>query len=408
MRGTLRPAVWEYDQARYAPPRYRRGCRYDAFVPHPLADPPPIAASVAGTLSAAEHAIRELNAVAHPALQPLARLLLRTESIASSRVEGMQVDAHALARAEARADVGQSIGIEAAEILANVDAMQLAVDDAASLGGPLRLSHLLDIHRVLLERAPNGLDVAGRLRSTQNWIGGNDYNPCGAAFVPPPADVLGPLLDDLVAFCNDESLPPLAQAALAHAQFETIHPFADGNGRTGRALVQVILRRRGLAPAYVPPISVVLAADKDGYVDGLVAFRDGRDDEWLERFAVASARAAGLAASSLERVRALQGVWRDDLRGIVSRSDAAAWLLIDHLPGHPIISTALGAVLTGRAKPRVQQAIDQLVAGRVLVPLGQNRRNRLWEAAGLLDLLADLDAARPPRNAAAGRDDRRR
>jgi Fic family protein len=397
MRGTLRPFSWHYDPARYAPPRYRRGCRYEAFVPQPLSDPPPIAAVVAGTLSAAENAIRELNAIAQPALQPLARLLLRTESVASSKVEGMQVDARTLARAEARADAGHSVGAEAAEILANVDAMQLAVEEAALLTEPLRLAHILDIHRVLLERAPNGQRVAGQLRSTQNWIGGNDYNPCGADFVPPPPAELERLLGDLMEFCNDESLPPLAQAALAHAQFETIHPFVDGNGRTGRALVQVILRRRGLAPAYVPPISVVLAADKAGYIGGLVAFRDGREDQWLERFAVAATRAAELATSYLERVGALQVVWRKQMRNIVSRSDAAAWLLIDELPGHPIISTAVGTALTGRAKPRVQHAIDQLVTGRVLLPLGPNRRNRLWEAAGLLDLLADLDAARPTR-----------
>lgn len=130
------------------------------------------------------------------------------------------------------------------------------------------------------------------------------------------------LFDDLVRFCNVESLPPLVQAALAHAQFETIHPFIDGNGRTRRALVPVILRRRSIAPDYVPPISVVLAADKGRYSEGLVAFREGRENEWLETFSVAAARAAELAASYLMQVQHVQGEWKERLRGIVKREDA--------------------------------------------------------------------------------------
>ena len=400
MRGKLIECVWEHDPSVYAPARYRRACRYDAFLPDPLDELPPIPAEVAGTISAGEEAVRRLNAVSHPVLRPLARLLLRTESIASAKVEGMQVDARTLARAEARSDVGHSIGSEAAEILANIDAMQLAVEEAAT-GAP-SLDQILDIHRVLMERAPNAARMAGVVRSSQNWIGGNDYNPCGAAFVPPPASDVDWLLDDLVRFCADDSLPPLAQAAYAHAQFETIHPFADGNGRTGRALVQVILRRRGIAPDYVPPISIVLATDKERYVAGLGAFREGREHVWLEAFAVATARASELAASYLEGVQALQARWNDRLHGIVKREDAAARLLIAELPAHPIVSTAVGVALIGRTKPRVQQAIDQLVEARVLLPLGEGKRNRQWEAAGLLDLLAGLESAIPRVDVAGG------
>jgi Fic family protein len=390
MRGRFVEGRWQYDPALYAPPRYRRGCAYEAFVPDTLAELQPIETKVAGAVSAAEEAIRELNRVAQPGLQPLARLLLRTESIASSKVEGMQVDARSLARAEARSDLGQTIGREALEILANVDAMQLAVTDATSADA-LTLDHVLATHAALLARAPNAERVAGVIRDEQNWIGGNDYNPCGATFVPPPPHDVRPLLDDLIAFCNEESLPPLAQAALAHAQFETIHPFADGNGRTGRALVQVLLRRRGLAPDYVPPISVVLAADKEGYLAGLTNFRDGRENEWLESFARAAARAAELAAGYLVRVQRLQKSWRESLDPLGLRADSAAWLLIDLLPGHPIISQPVAVEATGRSRPVIQHAIDQLVAVGVLLPLTSGKRNRQWEAAGLLDLSAEFE-----------------
>ncbi len=390
MRGNLVERRWAFDPAVYAPPRYRRGCSYAAFIPDTLAELPAIEPAVAGAISAAEDAIRELNAVARPGLQPLARLLLRTESIASSKVEGMQVDARSLARAEARSDLGQTIGPEAAEILANIDAMQLAVADATE-ADVFTLDHILATHRALLARDPNADDVAGVIRAGQNWIGGNDYNPCRAKFVPPPVEYVRPLLDDLIAFCNDESLPPLMQAALAHAQFETIHPFVDGNGRSGRALVQVVLRRRGLAPDYVPPISVALAADKDSYINGLTDFRAGRENAWLRTFALATTRAADLAAGYLLRVQELQEEWRQSLAPLGVRSDAAAWRLIDVLPGHPIISQPAAVEATGRTRPAVQQAIDQLVEVGVLRTLSTGKRNRQWEAAGLLDLSAGFE-----------------
>jgi Fic family protein len=392
IRGKLIPSRWQHDPAIYAPARYRRACSYDAFLPEPLTTLPQIGLEIAGTVSAAEEAIRELNSVAQPALEPLARLLLRTEAIASSKVEGMQVDARTLARAEARSDAGHSIGSETAEILANIDAMQLAVEEAAN-ADELTVEHLIQVHHALLARASNASRVAGVIRATQNWIGGNDYNPCGAAFVPPPPDTVDALLRDLMVFSNDESLPPLAQAAFAHSQFETIHPFIDGNGRTGRALVQIILRRRGVAPNYVPPISVILATDKDAYIDGLVAFRARGEGAWLEMFAVAAARAADLAATYLDRVQELQAHWREQASGFVVREDAAAWKLIEKLPGQPILTVPTGVALTGRAKPNVNQAIEQLVRAGVLLPLTSGKRNRQWEAAGLLDLLTDLDNA---------------
>jgi Fic family protein len=312
---------------------------------------------------------------------------LRTESIASSKVEGMQVDARSLARAEARSDVGETVGPEASEILSNINAMQLAVETAGN-ASELELDHLLQTHAALLADAV--AQRPGETRAVQNWIGGNDYNPCGADFVPPPPEELGALLGDLIAFCNDESLPPLAQAAYAHAQFETIHPFADGNGRTGRALIQMLLRRRRLAPDYVPPISVVFAADKEAYIKGLIRFREGQENEWLETFAVAAARAAEIASNYLESVEALQGEWRERVASLRLRSDAAAWLIIDVLPAHPIISQPVAVTATGRSRPAVQQGIDQLVSVGVLAPLSTGRRNRQWEAAGLLDLVADV------------------
>jgi Fic family protein len=392
VRGRYVHQVWQADPTIYAPPRYRRGCTYDSFVPDPVAGlNVSLPGDVAGVVSDAEKAIADLNRAAAPELMPLARLLLRTESIASSKVEGMHLDARSLARAEANQETGRKVGSNAAEILANIDAMQLSIERAANLGG-LQPTDFLDIHRVLLERAPNS-QIAGRFRTSQNWIGGNDYNPCGAAFVPPPPGEVDRFLDDLCIFINDDALPPLVQAAIAHAQFETIHPFEDGNGRTGRALVQVILRRRGLTPAFVPPISVVLARDKERYLRGLTIFREDQLAEWIELFAAATAEAATLAAHYAIRVTDLQERWRERLREHSNpRADAAAWSLIAVLPAHPIITVAVAVAATLRTRPAVANAIDELEAAGVLVRLTESARNRAWEADGLLDLIVGLEA----------------
>ena len=195
-----------------------------------------------------------------------------------------------------------------------------------------------------------------------------------------------------------------------HAQFETIHPFEDGNGRTGRALVQVVLRRRGLAPHFLPPISVALANARQRYVDGLTVFRGDGVAQWVEHFTDATARSARLASAYVGAVGALSARWRDQLAasGRAPRAGAAAWALIDVLPAHPIISAPVATVATGRVKTAIYDAIEQLVDAEILLPLSSSRRNRAWEVAGLLDLIESMEAgvlppvfdapARPPRS----------
>ncbi len=395
MRGRLVSMRWTHDPAVYAPPRYRRACAYEAFEPWPLVGEAfPLPAETTGIVSEAERAIATLNSAPQPALAPLARLLLRTESIASSKVEGLQADPRSLARAEARGDLGGGVGAEVREVLANIDAMQLAVEETS--GSPrIGLGEIRLIHEALMGTGPDSR-IAGRVRTAQNWIGGNDFNPCGAAFVPPPPAAVGPLIDDLSAFTESDTLPPLVQAAIAHAQFETIHPFADGNGRTGRALIHVVLRRRGLTPAFIPPISVVLARRRDAYIEGLVAFREDRVSDWVDHFAAAAAESARLATSYLAAVGRLQEGWRERLRAQAApRSGAAAWSLIEILPAHPVVTVAIGAAATGRTRPAVNQAVRILEAAGVLIPLTTGRRNRAWEAQGLLELLGDLEAGGP-------------
>src|ERR1019366_4842494 len=384
--------TWQHDPTLHAPVRYKRACGYDPFIPDVLADLKlKIDASVAGTVSDAEGAIRALNTAAGPALKPLARLLLRTESIASSKVEGLQVGVRELAKAEARTATGGKSSPTAREILANIDAMILAVDQAAG-ARKFGVPEIVAIHERLMAHAPNE-KIASVIRTRQNWIGGNDYNPCGADFVPPPPEQVSRLLNDLCHAINDERLPPLVQAAIVHAQFETIHPFADRNGRTGRALVQVIFRRRRLAPDYLPPISVVLAKARKRYIAGLTAFRGAGTEAWIEQFADATARATWLADAYLKALRVLAEDWRAALKAspAAPRRDAAAWAILDILPAHPVITVPTAVAGSGRNAMSVYQGLELLVAAGVLTPLSSARRHMAWEVRGLLDLIEGME-----------------
>jgi Fic family protein len=391
VRGTYVRKVWSHNPHLYAPKRYRKACAYDAFVPEKLDQLEIIIpGELAGVISEAETGIAALNAAGPAYLAPLARLLLRTESIASSKVEGLQVDARALARAEIKQDTGRPIGPQATEVLASIAAMELAVERAAHMRA-LDGSDLNAIHAALMTGvAPK---IAGRLRTEQNWIGGNDYNPCGADFVPPPPELVNGLVADLCDFCNEDILSPLVQAAIAHAQFETIHPYPDGNGRVGRALVQVLLRRTELAPSYVPPISVMLARHKETYIRGLTLFRDGDLGAWLRTFADAAASAAALARRYLGKVTKLQESWRQQVRATDAspRADAAAWTMIDILPAHPMITINTAVAATKRTRPAVVHAIEQLTAAGVLEPVSESGRNRAWEAVDLLESIVGLE-----------------
>ena len=199
--------------------RDRQGCEYEAYVPDTVGQRSfRLDADVAADTADAERAITELNATARVLVdtEALARLLLRTESVASSHIEGLAVGGRRLLRAESARAAGTAAGdLTAEEVLGNIDAMAWAVG-TLSRSQSITVDGILEVHRRLL--APTRLaEHGGQVRTVQNWIGGSSHNPCRAAFVPPPPERVPDLLVDLVAFCNDDSLPTVAQAALAHA-----------------------------------------------------------------------------------------------------------------------------------------------------------------------------------------------
>jgi Fic family protein len=381
--------------------RDRRSCDYEAYVPDVLAGRRiALDGDAAADVADAERAIVALDAsaVTLADTEALARILLRAECVASSRIEGLEVGARRLLRAEAAQELGeQSSDPTAIEVLGNINAMSSAIK-TVSPSDPITVNQLLAFHRTLLANTRLA-EHAGMIRTQQNWIGGSSYNPCSAAFIPPPPECVPDLLEDLCLFCNDDSLPAVAQAAIAHAQFETIHPFVDGNGRTGRALIHLVLRRRGLATRILPPVSLVLATWANDYIAGLEATRyrgpasskaahDGLN-LWVARFAAATQRAVDDASSFEVRTQELEGEWRTRLGPV--RANSATDRLLRALPGAPLVTVNSAAVLIGRSFAAANEAIARLSGAGILRQVTVGRRNRAFEAPAIIEAFTDLE-----------------
>lgn len=369
----------------------RRGFSYRAYVPAPIAEGSFLLESdIAAAAANAELACRELNDEP-PELggfETLARQLLRAESVASSRIEGLVLSHRRLAKAA----FSEAHDITAQSVLANIRALERAVDLAGSVKA-LAPEHLVEVHRILFEGTRDE-GRGGKIRAEQNWIGGNASSPRGAEFIPPPPDLVPELVADLCLFCNRLDLPAAIQAAIAHVQFETIHPFFDGNGRVGRALILIVLRRRGLASDSLPPVSLALAGDADRYVAGLGSWRRGEEDDWYGAFIDALFRSASGARQFAADVTDLQRLWM--ARAGHPRGGSGARRLIELLPSHPILDVKTAARLLGGTDERARQTIGRLEQASVLRQTSVRRRSRAWECAGLFDLLDRFERALGP------------
>jgi Fic family protein len=207
------------------------------------------------------------------------------------------------------------------------------------------------------------------------------------------------LVADLIGFCNEDSLPAVAQAAIAHAQFETIHPFVDGNGRVGRTLIHLVLRRRGVASRALPPVSLILVTWAQEYVEALTKTRylgpadspaaHGGLNRWVGLFAAASKRAVADADAFEERAQLLEGTWRERLGRV--RTNSAADLLLRALPGAPVLTVQSAAELIGRSAQATNEAITRLTDANVLSQTTVGRRNRAFEAPEVIRAFTDLE-----------------
>lgn len=360
-------------RARHAGPY---GC---AVVPPISHAQPPMPVAVAALVADASAEIARFDAEIGSELAPFASVLLRSESASSSMIENLSSGAKAIVLAE----MGSTSKSNATLIAGNVAAMKAALD----LADRLDTDAILAMHRELLRGHDEA--IAGRWRDAQVWIGGDSFGPHGAMFVPPHHTQVVGLMDDLVAFTKRTDLPLLTQAAIAHAQFETIHPFPDGNGRTGRALIHAMLRGHRLTRTVTVPVSAGLLADTGAYFAALTAYRDGDPVPIVELLAHASRVALVNARQLVGDLRALRTGWD---ASVTARRGAATWQVADLLLRQPILDTPTVARALGISADNAMRPLAPLITAGVLTEFTGFARNRMWQSREVLAALDDFAA----------------
>lgn len=359
----------------------RQGGEYKAAIPAMIAnlevDLP------AGVLANADEASREVarfDAELGHDIAPFASVLLRSESAASSNIENLTASARAIAEAEALGTKGRR---NAALIVGNTEAMNAAV----ALADQIDAEAILAMHAALM--GASHPDMAGRWRAEQVWIGGGAFGPRGADFIAPHHARVEAGVADLLAFARRDDIPTLPQVAVAHAQFETIHPFTDGNGRTGRALVQAMLRHKRLTRQITVPVSAGLLSNTGAYFESLGSYRDGDPTPIVEQLSAASILAVVNGRHLVTDLRSIRERWNSQIK---ARRDSAVHRVADLIIRQPVFDALTLQRELGITTGNARRYIDPLVAADVVVEFTDRARNRAWrapEVLGALDAFAE-------------------
>lgn len=313
----------------------------------------------------------------------LSRFMVRSESAASSKIE--RIDASA--RDYAKAMAGNKSNTSATSMVAASAALHELITTVAE-NGRFELEYLTSAHRALMADDPDEADYAGRLRDMQNWIGGSDHSPRGALHVPPAPERVPDLMEDLIAYLNRDDVPVMVQAAIGHAQFESIHAFTDGNGRIGRALVSAALRRRSVTRNAVVPLASGLLARRDDYFAALGSYRLGDPAPLTDLFARSARAAAECSRQTIAHLKAMPDEWTAALK---PRAGSAAAALVGAFYDHPVMGTEEIEASTGSAPSQVYRAIDHLVDAGFIEEITGRKKDRVWAASEVMAELDDLD-----------------
>ncbi|WP_246954878.1 Fic family protein [Brachybacterium sp. Marseille-Q7125] len=395
----VRPGYWHVpDDGMVSRSARARGTGpYEATLPAPLAHADlTVPLDLSAAVSDAEKALVRYDSLAdarlgagNAAVGPMSSILLRTESASSSQIEDLTVGARQLALAELQ----ESRSANATAVLANVRTMEAAL----RLADTLDLEAILAMHRELLQgtRGLAGRE-AGQLRSSLVWVGKDGSSPRHAVHIAPEAEDVPAAMTDLITFIGRQDLPILVHAAIAHAQFETIHPFADGNGRTGRALVHAMLHGKGLLTRQTAPVSSGLLHRHGDYIEALTAFRRGDAGPIIEQFVLAALFAAQTGSELIEELAAVLDRCREQLTGL--RPHATAWRVLPLLVGNPVVNTPYLEAQLGVSAMTALRALGQLTDAGILQEATGRSRNRVWVQKDVLSIL-DAYAERARRRA---------
>jgi len=376
--------------------RYERstvgGEEIDAFVPGslPPTDPPlDIGGRLTGLVDNAEEAVSRLEVAGAmvPSLSWLIYSFVRKEAVISSQIEGTRASLIDLLTYEATGAVGTTGEADVEEVCNYVDALSYARGQLHSEHGlPLSVRLLNETHRRLMTGARGGDKQPGEIRRSQNWIGGT--RPGNAVYVPPPHHLLGDLLGDLERYIHsDDGLPPIIRAGLVHVQFETIHPYLDGNGRVGRLLITLLLEHWGVLSQPLLYLSLFFKRHQAEYYRRLGSTRTGGDFEgWLEFFVEG---VAVIADEAVAAIRALFGLVTTDRAKVLASGSTSimAARLFEQLTEHPVVTIGGVTKLLDTTKPTASKAVSALVDAGVLVETTGKRRDRMYCYAACLDEL---------------------
>ena len=363
---------------------------YTAFVPAPL--PPPITwhEELVAALSSADRAIGRLAGEGRRFRNPHLFIspFLRREAVLSSRIEGTRTTLEELLAAQAGATVGRAPD-DLEEVCNYVEALEYGLERLETL--PISLRLIRELHERLMRGVRGDMATPGDFRRSQNWIGPPGYSLTEASYVPPPADELTACLDALERFLHDDALPPLVHAGLAHAQFEAIHPFLDGNGRVGRLLITLLLVERQVLPSPLLYLSAYFEATREEYYAHLLAVtRDGAWERWLVYFLRGVRMQAQDALDRMDEIDGLFEHWREELAGVQSaRPEEALRLFVEN----PFWTVGGIAGELGVAYTTAQRAVERLQAAGIVSPVGAAKRNRVYCARDMLEVLEAPRAA---------------
>ncbi|MGO1770522.1 MAG: Fic family protein [Microbacterium sp.] len=309
----------------------------------------------------------------------MSAILLRTESASSSQIEQLTTSARQLALAE----LGETDKVNANTVIRNVRAMEAALRVADRLDADA----VLRMHEELTADDPTTRGESGRFRRELVWVNGDDAGPLNAELIAPQHILVPEAVGDVLAFMGRVDIPSLAKTAIAHAQFETIHPFVDGNGRTGRAIAQSILRRDGITRNITVPLSAGLLTDTEAYFRDLTAYRRGDAAPIIRRFAIAARYASSTGGELVDALADELDSARGRLAGV--RSSSKAWDVLPALVGQPVVNTAYLRDRIGLTEPSAHRALATLAERGVLRERTGFSRNRVWTHDGILSVLDD-------------------
>ena len=388
---TYETCDWERDPDELAliPKSRRRKIlpTYEAAAPASIAElPVEIPAQLTRRISEVEVSLARFDQAQATRKWPLPALLLRSESSSSSQIERLTSSARNVALAE----LSDKAPANALLIAGNVAAMREALGQSGEIG----IDSICAIHDVLMR----GTHEATGLREEQVWIGGTPYSPHGATFVPPHADRIRPCLKDLEAFGAREDVQPVAKAAIFHAQFETIHPFTDGNGRTGRTLLHRMLASDEVLLHTMLPVSAGLLHDVERYMGALDAYHNGSIEPIIECLADALELAVVIGsriASDVDEVLAEWASTNTDRMGSASHRLPA--LLVEQ----PVVNVAYIAEHLGITDRAARNLVEAACERSILAKMGNAKRGAFYQAPDLIAVLEEASSLEGIRRIAA-------